>query len=84
MYLLIVSLPFLGSSVAGAFECFQGLEGTTIVTTTCVSLSSTLSLTVSHEIAPGSSAFYLKVAPRIFSEMFDAIIWGFDPAAGDP
>lgn len=74
-YLLIVLLPLLGSFVAGAFGRFLGLKGTAIVTTTCVSLSSILSLTASHEVAPGASACYLKIAPRIFSEMFDAS-WG--------
>nr|AGY62844.1 orf239 [Eruca vesicaria subsp. sativa] len=37
MYLLIVFLPLLGSSVAGFFERFLGSEGSAILTTTCVS-----------------------------------------------
>jgi len=72
MYLLIVLLPLLGSSVAGAFGRFLGSEGTAIVTTTCVSLSFILSLTAFYEVALGASACYLKIAPWIFSEMFDA------------
>uniref|UniRef100_A0A0D6QR48 NADH-ubiquinone oxidoreductase chain 5 n=1 Tax=Araucaria cunninghamii TaxID=56994 RepID=A0A0D6QR48_ARACU len=76
MYLLIVSLPLLGSSVAGAFGRFLGSEGTAIVTTTCVSLSFILSLTAFYEVALGASACYLKIAPWILSEMFDAS-WGF-------
>nr|YP_009167262.1 NADH dehydrogenase subunit 5 [Ginkgo biloba]AJP33473.1 NADH dehydrogenase subunit 5 [Ginkgo biloba] len=72
MYLLIVSSPLPGSSVAGAFGRFPGSEGTAIVTTTCVSLSSILSLIASHEVAPGASACYPKIAPRILPEMFDA------------
>ena len=43
MYLLIVFLPLLGSSVAGFFGRFLGSEGTAIMTTTCVSFSSILS-----------------------------------------
>nr|UUC04391.1 hypothetical protein [Brassica napus]UUC04466.1 hypothetical protein [Brassica napus]UUC04541.1 hypothetical protein [Brassica napus] len=37
MYLLIVFLPLLGSSVAGFFGRFLGSEGSAILTTTCVS-----------------------------------------------
>nr|YP_009047466.1 NADH dehydrogenase subunit 5 [Buxbaumia aphylla]AGN74257.1 NADH dehydrogenase subunit 5 [Buxbaumia aphylla]AHG58915.1 NADH dehydrogenase subunit 5 [Buxbaumia aphylla] len=76
MYLLIVTLPLLGSCVAGAFGRFLGLRGTAIVTTTCVSLSFILSLIAFYEVALGASACYIKIAPWIFSEMFDAS-WGF-------
>jgi len=38
MYLLVVTLPLLGSCVVGAFVCFLSSRGTTIVTSTCVSL----------------------------------------------
>jgi hypothetical protein len=76
MYLLIVFLPLLGSSVAGFFGRFLGSEGTAIVTTTCVSFSSILSLIAFYEVAPGASACYLRIAPWIESEMFDAS-WGF-------
>jgi hypothetical protein len=71
MYLLIVTLPLLGSCVAGAFGRFLGLRGTAIVTTTCVSSSIAF-----YEVALGASACYIKIAPWIFSEMFDAS-WGF-------
>nr|YP_009227153.1 NADH dehydrogense subunit 5 [Welwitschia mirabilis]AMA21013.1 NADH dehydrogense subunit 5 [Welwitschia mirabilis] len=76
MYLLIVLLPLLGSSVAGAFGRFLGSEGTAIVTTTCVSISSILSFTAFYEVALGASACYVKIAPWINSFMFDAS-WGF-------
>nr|QRE78766.1 Nad5 [Schisandra chinensis] len=76
MYLLIVFLPLLGSSVAGAFGRFLGSEGTAIMTTTCVSFSSIFSLIAFYEVAPGASACYLRIAPWISSEMFDAS-WGF-------
>nr|QYA18255.1 NADH dehydrogenase subunit 5 [Tetragonia tetragonoides] len=76
MYLLIVFLPLLGSSVAGFFGRFLGSEGTAIVTTTCVSFSSIFSLIAFYEVAPGASACYLRIAPWISSEMFDAS-WGF-------
>nr|WAB45805.1 NADH dehydrogenase subunit 5 [Cistanche deserticola] len=76
MYLLIVFLPLLGSSVAGFFGRFLGSEGTAIITTTCVSFSSIFSFLAFYEVAPGASACYLRVAPWISSEMFDAS-WGF-------
>nr|YP_009737763.1 NADH dehydrogenase subunit 5 [Ammopiptanthus nanus]QCQ81941.1 NADH dehydrogenase subunit 5 [Ammopiptanthus mongolicus]QHW07266.1 NADH dehydrogenase subunit 5 [Ammopiptanthus nanus] len=76
MYLLIVFLPLIGSSVAGFFGRFLGSEGTAIMTTTCVSFSSILSLIAFYEVAPGASACYLRIAPWISSEMFDAS-WGF-------
>nr|QLA48188.1 NADH dehydrogenase subunit 5 [Medinilla magnifica] len=76
MYLLIVFLPLLGSSVTGFFGRFLGSEGSAIMTTTCVSFSSILSLIAFYEVAPGASACYLKIAPWISSEMFDAS-WGF-------
>lgn len=76
MYLLIVLLPLLGSSVAGFFGRFLGSEGTAIITTTCVSFSSILSFIAFYEVALGASACYLRIAPWISSEMFDAS-WGF-------
>nr|UFX34229.1 NADH dehydrogenase subunit 5 [Zygophyllum fabago] len=76
MYLLIVFLPLLGSSVAGLFGRFLGKEGTAIMTTTCVSFSSILSWIAFYEVAPGASACYLRIAPWVSSEMFDAS-WGF-------
>ncbi|CAI9108354.1 OLC1v1007927C1 [Oldenlandia corymbosa var. corymbosa] len=62
--------------VAGFFGRFLGSEGTAIMTTTCLSFSAILSLIAFYEVAPGASACYLKIAPWISSEMFDAS-WGF-------
>nr|YP_010937914.1 NADH dehydrogenase subunit 5 [Reynoutria japonica]WKY31450.1 NADH dehydrogenase subunit 5 [Reynoutria japonica] len=76
MYLLIVFLPLLGSSVAGFFGRFLGSEGSAIITITCVSFSSLLSVIAFYEVAPGASACYLRIAPWVSSEMFDAS-WGF-------
>ena len=72
MYLLIVFLSLLDSFVAGCFGCSLGKEGTALITTTCVSFS----LIAFYEVAPGASACYLRIAPWISSEMFDAS-WGF-------
>lgn len=60
MYLLILLLPLLGSSAAGAFGPFLGSEGSAIVSTTSLSLSSISSLTPSYEVALGASACYPK------------------------
>nr|YP_006073020.1 NADH dehydrogenase subunit 5 [Nitella hyalina]AEH42835.1 NADH dehydrogenase subunit 5 [Nitella hyalina] len=76
MYLLIVVLPLLGSLVAGVFGRFLGSRGAALVTTTCVSISSGLCFIAFYEVALGASACYIKFAPWIFSEMFDAS-WGF-------
>lgn len=76
MYLLIVFLPLLGSSVAGFFGRFLGSEGTAIITTMCVSFSSIFSFISFYEVALGASACYIRIAPWIESEMFDAS-WGF-------
>jgi hypothetical protein len=62
----------LGSSVAGFFGRFLGSEGIAIMTTTCVSFSSILSVIAFYEVAPGASACYLRIAPWVSSEMFDA------------
>uniref|UniRef100_A0AAU7YU94 NADH-ubiquinone oxidoreductase chain 5 n=1 Tax=Pelargonium sp. FB-2021b TaxID=2898234 RepID=A0AAU7YU94_9ROSI len=76
MYLLIVLLPLLGSSAIGLFGRFLGAEGSAILSTICVSLSAILSFFAFYEVALVSSACYLKLAPWISSEMFDAS-WGF-------
>nr|YP_010881069.1 NADH dehydrogenase subunit 5 [Moerckia flotoviana]QDE10619.1 NADH dehydrogenase subunit 5 [Pallavicinia lyellii]WIA66571.1 NADH dehydrogenase subunit 5 [Moerckia flotoviana] len=72
MYLLIVILPLIGSFAAGFFGRFLGSRGVAVVTTTCVSLSSILSRIAFYEVALCASACYIKIAPWIFSEPFDA------------
>nr|YP_009675912.1 NADH dehydrogenase subunit 5 [Ptilidium ciliare]QDE12713.1 NADH dehydrogenase subunit 5 [Ptilidium ciliare]QIA60096.1 NADH dehydrogenase subunit 5 [Ptilidium ciliare var. pulcherrimum] len=76
MYLLIVILPLIGSFAAGFFGRFLGSRGVAVVTTTCVSLSSILSCIAFYEVALCASACYIRIAPWIFSELFDAA-WGF-------
>jgi hypothetical protein len=65
MYLLIVTLPLLGSCVASAFGRFLSSRGTAIVTSTCVSLSFILSLISFYEVALEASACYIKMAPWV-------------------
>jgi NADH:ubiquinone oxidoreductase subunit 5 (subunit L)/multisubunit Na+/H+ antiporter MnhA subunit len=71
MYLLIVFLPLLGSSVAGFFGRFLGSEGTAIMTTTCVSfefgLGRTRQVMMKHE----------HVCLIIYT-IFDNILWFFN------
>nr|QIA60137.1 NADH dehydrogenase subunit 5 [Haplomitrium mnioides]QIA60179.1 NADH dehydrogenase subunit 5 [Haplomitrium mnioides] len=75
MHLLIVILPLIGSFAAGFFGRSLGSRGVAVVTTTCVSLSSISSRIAFCEVALCASACYTKIAPRIFSELFDAA-WG--------
>jgi len=76
MYLLIVILPFLGFIMAGAFGRFLGYRGAPLISLGCVSLSSILSFIAFYEVALCQSPCYIKLAPWISVEMFDAG-WGF-------
>ena len=76
MYLIIVSLPLLGSVVSGFFGRFLGQRGSAIVTTSCVMMSCLLSIIAFYEVALTGCVCYIKIAPWIYSEMFDAS-WGF-------
>ncbi|KAK8590287.1 hypothetical protein V6N12_024663 [Hibiscus sabdariffa] len=62
----------VGAATIASAGVAVGSEGTAIMTTTCVSFSSILSLIAFYEVAPGASAYYLRIAPWISSEMFDA------------
>jgi proton-translocating NADH-quinone oxidoreductase chain L len=76
MYLLIVVLPFLGFLFAGGFGRFLGFRGSAMLSTACVSLSAFLSCIAFYEVALSGSPCYIKLAPWIYSELFDAS-WGF-------
>ena len=76
MYLLIVILPFLGFLFAGGLGRFIGFRGAALLSTTCVSFSAVLSCIAFYEVALSGSPCYIKLAPWIYSEMFDAS-WGF-------
>lgn len=68
MYLLVVTLPLLGSAVSGLFGRFIGSRGAALITTTCVILSSIISVVAFYEVALCNSTCYVKLAPWIFSE----------------
>jgi proton-translocating NADH-quinone oxidoreductase chain L len=76
MYLLIVILPFLGFLFAGGFGRFLGFRGSALLSTICVSFSAFLSCIAFYEVALSGSPCYIKLAPWIYSELFDAS-WGF-------
>nr|YP_001315130.1 NADH dehydrogenase subunit 5 [Chlorokybus atmophyticus]ABO15105.1 NADH dehydrogenase subunit 5 [Chlorokybus atmophyticus] len=76
MYLLLVFLPLLGSGLAGLFGRFIGYRGAALITTTCVALSAIFSFIAFYEVALSGSPCYIKLAPWIDSELFDAS-WGF-------
>ncbi|PKU65032.1 NADH-ubiquinone oxidoreductase chain 5 [Dendrobium catenatum] len=65
MYLLIIFLPLLDSSIASFFRRFLGSEGTAIITTMYISFSYIFYFLSFYEVAPGASACYLKIAPWI-------------------
>nr|AGC81712.1 hypothetical protein DCGMS_00520 [Raphanus sativus]QGW48312.1 hypothetical protein [Raphanus sativus] len=66
MYLLIVFLPLLGSSVAGFFGRFLGSEGSAILTTTCVSFFALVGFLFGFHI----SSFRLKGPLRGILNLF--------------
>ena len=51
MYLLIITLPLLGSIFTGFFGRFVGFRGAALITTTCVCFSALLSLLAFYEVA---------------------------------
>jgi NADH-ubiquinone oxidoreductase chain 5 len=75
MYLLIITLPLLGSAVSGLFGRLLGYRGAAVVTTTCVLFASILSLMAFYEVALSATPCYINIAPWFWSEMFDAS-WG--------
>ena len=76
MYLLIILLPFLGSCTAGLLGRHIGFYGSSIVTTTCVFLSSIFSLTGFYDIGLLNSFVYLKLRNWLECDVLN-ITWGF-------
>jgi proton-translocating NADH-quinone oxidoreductase chain L len=75
MYLLIITLPLLGSFAAGLFGRFLGHRGAALLTTSCVILCCVMSVMAFYEVALASSSCYITLAPWIVSDMLDAK-WG--------
>jgi len=76
MYLLIITLPLM-SCIFGAF-CGEkvGPKGAGIITSSCIVLTSILSVVCAYEVGICGSPVYIYVSEWIHSEMFDAN-WGF-------
>jgi proton-translocating NADH-quinone oxidoreductase chain L len=76
MYLLIITLPLLGSLFSGFLGRFIGFRGAALLTTSCVCLTAFLSVVAFYEVALSGSPCSIQLAPWFVSEMFDAY-WGF-------
>lgn len=76
MYLLIISLPILGSFVTGMFGRFLGFRGAALISTACVGLAALCSSIAFYEVALSGSPCSIALAPWFVSEIFEAQ-WGF-------
>jgi NADH-ubiquinone oxidoreductase chain 5 len=76
MYLLIVTLPLIGSIIGGLFGRLLGPSGSAIITITGVVTTAILSIIAAYEVGISGSPCYIKVGDWINVEMFDAN-WGF-------
>lgn len=59
MYLLIITLPLLGSLASGFFGRKLGVTGSQIITSTCLFLSSVLITIAFYEVCLSSSPVYI-------------------------
>nr|YP_009589043.1 NADH dehydrogenase subunit 5 [Corallina ferreyrae]QBL75559.1 NADH dehydrogenase subunit 5 [Corallina ferreyrae] len=76
MYLLILTLPLLGSLITGFLGRFLGRYGAGIFSTTCVAGSMLLSLLAFYEVGFLNTPCYLILTNWITSGIF-SISWGF-------
>jgi len=76
MYLLIVTLPLLGSITAGFGGRYLGARGAALITTTSVALTACCSLLAFYEVALSASPCSVALSPWFVSDMFQAR-WGF-------
>lgn len=67
MYLLLIILPFIGSCSAGLFGRKLGPQGSSIITTGCLSLSFLLSFFAFYEVALIGCCTYIKLTNWIDS-----------------
>ena len=65
MYLLIISLPLLGATIAGFGGRWLGCYGSSILSTTCVMFSAFLSILAFYEVGLGGSPCYLTLVTWI-------------------
>lgn len=76
MYLLILTLPLLGSCSAGLFGRYLGPNGSAIVTTICLFFTLIFSMFGFYEVGLLNNCVYIKLIPWINSEVLN-IDWGF-------
>lgn len=76
MYLLILTLPLLGSLTLGFLGRFLGRYGAAFISTVCVSISTILSFFAFYEVALLKSPCYITLFDWITSGMF-YVSWGF-------
>jgi len=76
MYLSILVLPLLGSIVSGFLGRKIGVTGSHLVTTTCLLLSSILSVVAFYEVGICGSPVSIKLTSWIDSELM-SVSWGF-------
>lgn len=76
MYLLILTLPLLGSLISGLLGRFLGRYGSSILSTTCVTMSMLFSLVSFYEVGFLHTPCYITLTNWITSGMF-FVSWGF-------
>lgn len=76
MYLIIIFLPLIGSLFTGFGGRWLGYYGSSLIATSCVSLSMILSLMVFFEIGLGNTNIYLAISPWIISGILE-LNWSF-------
>ena len=76
MYLSIIFLPLIGSLTAGLFGRYIGKQGSIVITTASVFLSSLFSFIVFYEVVLCHSVCTIKLFPWMESNTL-FISWGF-------
>ena len=61
MYLLIISLPLLGTIFSGLFGYYLGAFGAMLVTVLCITLTFILSCFAFYEVALAGSPCYIEL-----------------------
>ena len=77
MYLAIIVLPLLGSIVSGFFGRKVGVSGAQIITTSCVVLTTTLSIVAFFEVGLNNIPVSIQLFKWIDSESLN-VYWGFN------
>nr|YP_008994223.1 NADH dehydrogenase subunit 5 [Rhodymenia pseudopalmata]AGO19275.1 NADH dehydrogenase subunit 5 [Rhodymenia pseudopalmata] len=76
MYLLILTLPFLGSIITGLGGRWLGYYGASIFSTSCVLFSLLFSIIAFYEVGLIGTTCYISVSSWISSDTFN-VNWGF-------